>query len=96
MKHKKIENFSDFVDVMSIKTEGGTPEDTFRESECAEAIKESVNRLPARCREIFLMKKEDGLTYSEISEILDISVKTVETQMGRAFRALRKDLVEYM
>jgi len=95
LKHKNVENLAEFVDVFSIQIEKRTPEDTFREKQCSEAIYKSVNRLPERCRLIFLMKKEDGLTYNEISEILGISVKTVETQMGRALRFLRENLTEY-
>ncbi len=95
LKHKNVEKLAEYVDVYSIQTEKHTPEHTFREKQCSEAIYKAINRLPDRCRLIFLMKKEDGLTYNEISEILGISVKTVETQMGRAFRFLRENLTEY-
>ncbi len=96
LKHKNVENISEFVDVSSIHTEEQTPEDKFNEKECSHAINDSITRLPERCRLIFLLKKEDGLTYNEISEILGISVKTVETQMGRALRFLRENLTEYI
>jgi RNA polymerase sigma-70 factor (ECF subfamily) len=51
-----------------------------------------INELPEQCRIIFKMKKFDGLKYSEIADIKNISVKTVETQMGRALKYLRKRL----
>ena len=62
------------------------------EQELAVAVREAINRLPPRCREIFLLSRDGGLTYAEIARSLDISVKTVETQMGRALKALRASL----
>ena len=48
--------------------------------------------LPPRTREVFLLSREHGLTYAGIAETLGISVKTVETLMGRAIRSLREAL----
>ena len=62
------------------------------EQEVAAAVKQAIDRLPPRCREIFLMSRDGGLTYAEIARSLDISVKTVETQMGRALKSLRASL----
>ena len=59
------------------------------EQEVATAVKQAIDRLPPRCREIFLISRDGGLTYAEIARSLDISVKTVETQMGRALKSLR-------
>jgi len=57
-----------------------------------EKVLEAINELPEQCRIIFKMKKIDGLKYAEIAEIKNISVKTVETHMGRALKYLRKRL----
>ncbi len=57
-----------------------------------DAARAAVGRLPSRCRQIFLLSREDGLTYPEIARVLGISVKTVETQMGRALKSLRASL----
>ncbi|HEX6316055.1 MAG TPA: RNA polymerase sigma-70 factor [Gemmatimonadaceae bacterium] len=62
------------------------------EQEVAVAVQEAINRLPPRCREIFLLSRDGGLTYAEIARSLEISVKTVETQMGRALKSLRSSL----
>ncbi|MEJ2495762.1 MAG: sigma-70 family RNA polymerase sigma factor, partial [Ignavibacteriaceae bacterium] len=53
----------------------------------------AINDLPEKCREIFTMSRFDQLKYSEIADILGISIKTVETQMGRALKKLREQLV---
>jgi len=52
-------------------------------------------KLPPKTREIFLLSRKTGLTYKEIAEELDISVKTVENQMGRALRILKELLKEH-
>ena len=49
----------------------------------------AIDALPPRCRLIFTMSRQDGLSYNQIATTLAISVKTVEVQMGRAMRSLR-------
>jgi RNA polymerase sigma-70 factor (ECF subfamily) len=56
------------------------------------AVRHAIDRLPERCRLVFTLHREQGLTYSEIAEVLHISAKTVEVQMGRALKSLRKSL----
>ena len=56
----------------------------------------SIRQLPPKCGEIFTMSKINGLTYTQIAETLDISVKTVESQMGKALRLLRTMLADKM
>ena len=53
---------------------------------------EAIQKLPEKRREIFELSRDHGLTYVEISKTLGISVKTVETQMGRSLRHLRSRL----
>ncbi|WP_163214314.1 RNA polymerase sigma-70 factor [Bacteroides sp. 519] len=56
-------------------------------------IQQGVNTLPDKCREIFVLCKQEGLTYDEIATYLNISEKTVENQMGIALRKLREYLM---
>lgn len=55
-----------------------------------EFMYKSIRQLPPKCQEVFMMNKINGLTYREIAEDLDISVKTVENQIGKAYRILRE------
>jgi RNA polymerase sigma-70 factor (ECF subfamily) len=71
-----------------------TAEMTEREIEAA--LGEAVQSLPARCREVFELSRRHGLRYSEIATTLDISVKTVEAQMGKALRILREKLAPWL
>ncbi|WP_155600729.1 RNA polymerase sigma factor [Zobellia amurskyensis] len=57
-------------------------------------VNHEIERLPKKCREIFLLNKKDGLTHTEISEHLDISTKTVEGHITRAFKILKNRLEE--
>ncbi|MCG8576939.1 MAG: RNA polymerase sigma-70 factor [Flavobacteriales bacterium] len=52
----------------------------------------AIAQLPEKTREVFVMSKLDGLSYKEIAEHMGISPKTVENQMGRAFKHLREKL----
>jgi RNA polymerase sigma-70 factor, ECF subfamily len=64
--------------------------------ELAEKINRAIDNLPAERKKIFLMSRHDGLKYQEIADALGISVKTVESQMGKALKYLREDLKEYL
>lgn len=65
-------------------------------SDLADAVARAVESLPERCRLIFTMSREQGLTYAEIAAGLDLSVKTVEAQMNRAFKLLRARVSGYL
>lgn len=66
------------------------------ESEFVQAAQKAIEALPDRARQIYKLSRKDGLTYKEISDVLDISPKTVESQMSRALKILRKSLSEYV
>ena len=62
------------------------------EQDLRKALDEAVDRLPERCREVFVLSKMEELSNKEIADRLNISVKTVEAQMTKALSRLRKDL----
>jgi len=51
-----------------------------------------IDSLPARRKVIFVMSRIDGLSYAEIADLLDISIRTVEDQMLKAVKSLRSSL----
>jgi len=55
-------------------------------------IREAIESLPPRCKIIFKLIKEDGLSYKDVSAILEISVKTVDTQLYLALKKLSRIL----
>ena len=64
--------------------------------ELEQKIKEAIDSLPEKCREIFELNRFDGLKYSEIASQLGISVRTVENQISKALKILREKLTKYM
>ncbi len=59
-------------------------------------IDQAIEELPEKCREIFLMNRYEQMKYQEIADKLQISVKTVETQMSKALQRMRVSLNEYL
>jgi len=79
------------------EVEGGSmdPSQEMQYAEVSDLVTKTINDLPARTREIFMLNRQEGLKYKEIAERLSISVKTVEANMGKALRALRNSLEKY-
>lgn len=57
-------------------------------------VMKTVENLPPKCRETFLLSKKEGLTYIEIAEYQNVSVNTVEKQIGKAIRIVRETLTD--
>ena len=57
-----------------------------------EVVKSEIEKLPNKCKTIFTMAKLEGLTYAEIAEHQNISVRTVENQISKAFEIIRQKL----
>jgi len=76
--------------------EENNPVRNLDKAELEKNIQHAISNLPEKCREIFSMNRFGNLKYAEIAEILDISVKTVETQMGRALKKLRESLKPFL
>jgi RNA polymerase sigma-70 factor (ECF subfamily) len=64
--------------------------------ELEEKIREAIQSLPEKCRQVFELNRFEGLKYSEIAEKLNISIKTVENQMSKALKILREKLAHYL
>jgi RNA polymerase sigma-70 factor, ECF subfamily len=60
--------------------------------EIAYRIEAAIEAMPEKRREIFRLSRDKSMKYREIAEKLNISIKTVETQMGLALRTLREKL----
>lgn len=59
-------------------------------------IEEAIEKMPEKRRNIFYLSRHEGLKYQEIADKLNISIKTVETQMGLALKHLRNELKSYL
>ncbi|RYY87331.1 MAG: RNA polymerase sigma-70 factor [Chitinophagaceae bacterium] len=67
-----------------------------QQKELSVRLEAALAELPQQCRTIFQMSRFEELRYREIAERLDLSVKTVENQMGKALRILRNRLADLL
>lgn len=70
-------------------------EQYFIEVDLIKRIEASIEALPPKRKEIFRLSREQGMKYKDIAETLNISVKTVEAQMGLALKHLRDELKDF-
>ena len=71
-------------------------ESIFLNAELGGKIQEAIQCLPPKCQLVFKLSRFEELSYREIAEKLDISIKTVENQMGKALKILRAQLGQYI
>lgn len=69
--------------------------DLYVESELQQQIEKATEKLPSRTREVFMLSRFKGLSNDEIAIQLDLSKRTVETQISNALKILRNELKEY-
>ncbi len=55
-------------------------------------VNDEIEKLPEKCKRVFILNKKEGLTHDEIAEYLQISIKTVEGHITRAFKILNQKL----
>lgn len=70
------------------------PDRELEQRELRLRLDEAIGALPERTREVFILKRDAGLSYREIAELMEISPKTVDAQMNRALRQLRDRLAD--
>ncbi len=71
-------------------------EELIEVNELRTIIQQAIAELPAKCREIYLLKREEKLSNQEIAERLGISIKTVENQMTIALKRIRTAVEPYI
>ncbi len=58
-------------------------------------LERAIQELPEKCRIVFLLSRHDEMSYAEIAGQLQISIKTVENQIGKALKLLRVAVAEH-
>lgn len=94
-KEKQHFNLTDYTDVTKEPNSPHADED-IQLKEMEAEVRKAIDHLPVKCRAVFLMCREQEMTYKEVAEAMNISVKTVENQMGKALKTLREKLAPYM
>jgi RNA polymerase sigma-70 factor, ECF subfamily len=97
IKNKSINYLRDHRKFVSVVPELPVSEsDPIHDSHFPKYLLESaILSLPGKCREVFILSKQDGLTYEEIAETLNLSVKTVEKHISTGLQKLREKLTPY-
>ncbi len=96
LKHKQVEQNWTAEATQVPPGESDRPDENLQYNETIDAFEKALNALPEGQRTVFLLSRRHDLTYAEIASLLGISVKTVETQMGRALRRLREDFSDFL
>jgi RNA polymerase sigma-70 factor (ECF subfamily) len=92
VRHRHEDTISEFG-----KLQFDDPEAVTLATILQEEIQKVVNdKLPDKCRNIFILSRIEGKSNPEIAELLDLSVRTVENQIYRALKVLRKNLKNYL
>ncbi len=96
VKHQKVKNNYRLHVAHRMKDQSENITEKVLNEELAEKIREALSELPAQCRAIFQLSRFESLKYREIADKLNLSVKTVENQMGKALKILRVKLADFL
>ena len=88
--HKKFRSY--YLDVEAELEIPVAEKDNLLEQDLEKQLAEALEKLPEKCREIFMLCRFEDMKYKEVAQKLNISQKTVEAQMSKALKILREEL----
>ncbi|MFO7655602.1 MAG: RNA polymerase sigma-70 factor [Bacteroidales bacterium] len=96
LRHKSVTNrYEQYVREGEEPTEPDASE-ALNMKELSAVIDRTLEELPEKSRAIFSMSRFEGLKYHEIAKKLSLSVKTIESNMGKALKLFRKNIKTYL
>ncbi len=96
IKHEKIKQQHVAMEMAVAERSVESVARTVMASELENRIYQAMDKLPEQCRLVFKLSRFEELKYAEIADQLNISIKTVENQMGKALRIMREQLKDYL
>lgn len=96
IKHEKIKQQHVVGEMAVAERSVESVSRTVMASELEGRIYKALDKLPEQCRLVFKLSRFEELKYAEIAEQLNISIKTVENQMGKALKIMREQLKDYL
>lgn len=96
LRKQKKHIAEDIDEQYDLASENADAADLYAHKELQVAVDEAMDKLPPKCRAVFMLSRFDGLSYKEIGSEMNISIKTVENQMGKALRLMRGFLAKYI
>ena len=91
---RKEEHLKDLQNTTSVCS-AISPEEETESKELQTLLENCLSKMPNRCRRIFHMHRIEGMKYHEIATHLSISIKTVEADMSKVLKTLRKEIESY-
>jgi len=92
---KKIE-YTDEELLALLPTDGDSIVQELAADNLQEEIDTAIDNLPERCRLVFVLSRFEEMSYRQIAEQLNISMKTVENQISKALKSLRIALADHL
>lgn len=92
-RKKMLEKYAEEKKRSAPSSDGTQP---LEQAELKQHIAVALKKLPEQCRVIFAMSRFEDMKYAEIATELNLSVKTVENQIGKALKMMREQLREYL
>ena len=97
LDHKKHESkYAEIMALLYLRQRQDDAIETLVATDLEHHFNKALEHLPLECRKIFELSRLEGLKYQEIAQRLNISIKTVETQMSRALFKIRFELKDHL
>lgn len=96
LKHEKVKHLYAQNEVHTGERYFEASDESTLRDELENRIRKAIQVLPEQCRVIFQLSRFEELKYQEIADQLNLSVKTVENQMGKALKIMREQLRDYL
>lgn len=96
LKHKKVKEAHKVHTMYEFKDSADLPLHEKESDGLHETLRKAIEKLPPERKKIFIMHRFEELKYKEIAENLNLSVKTVENQIGKALGFLREEVRKYV
>lgn len=96
LKHRNVKDRHELYVAHSMKQQNGNTGGNIMTKELEHRYLSALKELPEQCRTVFQLSRFEDMKYREIADTLNISVKTVENQMGKALKFLRLKLAEFL
>jgi len=96
IRHQKVQLRYQSLTAPIMENSTGDAAEKLKLREVETHLTKALNKLPEKCRAIFHLSRFEELKYQQIADQLGISIKTVETQMVKALKILRKEMAEFL
>lgn len=96
IRHEKVKLFHTESYVRELTTGSNFYSDVNSYEELDHQVQTAIETLPPQCQLIFRKSRVEQKRYAEIAEEMNLSIKTIEAQIGKALKILREKLSDYL